>query len=42
MSTLTAAPAQLYGLDLDLANAGRLVTTVLNLLIVPVLILILT
>lgn len=38
---IALVPPQLYGLDLDLANSGWLVTTVIHLLIVPLLILVL-
>lgn len=38
---IALVPPQLYGLDLDLANSGWLVTTVIHLLIAPILILVL-
>lgn len=41
VALLALIPPQLYGLDLDLANSGWLVTTVIHLLIVPLLILVL-
>lgn len=41
VALIALVPPQLYGLDLDLANSGWLVTTVIHLLIVPLLIFIL-
>ncbi len=41
VALIAMVPPQLYGLDLDLANSGWLVTTVGHLIIVPVLILLL-
>jgi predicted permease len=41
VALIALVPPQLYGLDLDLANSGWLVTTAVHLLIVPVLILLL-